>query len=721
MLDGEPVAVATGFALHRSHIDSRYLAVATIPMFSSLREFIRALDAAGELVRVTETVSPILEAAEVADRMAKSPCPHASEAARRFDPLHAGLGGRAILFEKVEGCDFPLAMNLYGSYRRMEMALGCAEAGGFEAVAARIGSLTKPQPPRSLGEALAKAREFLPLLRIGPKRRRRGLCQEVVKLAARGEVDLTRLPLIKCWPLDGDPDAVGFGISAADAGTAVGRGRYLTFGGMHTIHADDRDDPRPASHNIGMYRAQLVDATRLAMHWHLHHDGANHWRSWKKLGKPMPIAIALGGESVMPYAATAPLPPGLSELLMAGYLNGGGIPLVRCRTVPLRVPANSEIVIEGYVSTECGPIGFDPRADGELGPGAVFEGPFGDHTGFYSLPDRYPIVEVTAITHRRDAVFPATLVGLPPQEDYYLGKATERIFLPLLKVLVPDIDDYHLPRFGCFHNAAFIRIRKHYPLQARRVMHAVWGAGQMAWTKSIVVVDDSVDVHDEAAVIRALVEHCDFRRDLERVRGPLDILDHAAPFLGAGGKIGFDATTRWPGEEAALASSAAPGLPSDSAVAAARRALESTLGIAGITGASLCEQSGGGVAAIGVEPTADADAALDAAAAALGDSPAARWIIAVDAGDEVGRLEPVLFRWVSNGDPERDCRVQGTRLLCDATRKRPGARRGMPVRDYPPLVSMPTEIVDRVESRFAGVLALAPRLGWPTAGGATRP
>ena len=194
------------------------------------------------------------------------------------------------------------------------------------------------------------------------------------------------------------------------------------------------------------------------------------------------------------------------------------------------------------------PIGFDPRRDGELGPGAVFEGPFGDHTGFYSLPDRYPVVEVTAITHRRNAVFPATLVGLPPQEDYYLGKATERIFLQLLKVLIPDIEDYHLPRYGCFHNAAFIRIRKHYPLQARRVMHAVWGAGQMAWTKSIVVVDETVDVHDEEAVLRTLLERCDFRRDLERVRGPLDILDHAAPYLGAGGKIGFDATTRWAGE-----------------------------------------------------------------------------------------------------------------------------------------------------------------------------
>ena len=683
-------------------------------MFPTLRDFIRALDAAGELVRVRDPVSPLLEACEVVDRMSKSPCAGTSEAARRFDPRHADLGGRAVLFENVEGCDFPLAMNLFGSYRRMEIALGCAEHGGFETIAAKIGSLTKPQPPRSLGEALAKAREFLPLLRIGPKLRRRGVCQEVVRLASKGEVDLRRLPLVKCWPLDGDPAAVDFGVSAQDSGTAAGAGRYLTFGGMHTIHADDRDDPRPASHNIGMYRAQLVDATRLAMHWHMHHDGANHWRSWKKLGKPMPIAIALGGESVMPYAATAPLPPGLSELLMAGYLNGGGIPLVRCKTVPLRVPANSEIVIEGYVSTECGPIGFDPRRDGELGPGAVFEGPFGDHTGFYSLPDRYPVVEVTAITHRRNAVFPATLVGLPPQEDYYLGKATERIFLPLLKVLIPDIEDYHLPRYGCFHNAAFIRIRKHYPLQARRVMHAVWGAGQMAWTKSIVVVDETVDVHDEEAVLRTLLERCDFRRDLERVRGPLDILDHAAPYLGAGGKIGFDATTRWAGEEGPVGSIAAPGLPSESERADAERRLAPLVGTSGIGAVDLPSESAGGVAAIAVEPDADPSVALEAAATALGDSPAGRWLIAVESGVAIDRLEPLLFRWVSNADPERDCRLRGTRLHCDATTKSPGSLHGMPVRDFPPLVSMSRDVETRVESRFAESLSLSARTDWPT-------
>ncbi|MEL7089131.1 MAG: UbiD family decarboxylase domain-containing protein, partial [Planctomycetota bacterium] len=222
--------------------------------------------------------------------------------------------------------------------------------------------------------------------------------------------------------------------------------------------------------------------------------------------------------------------------------------------IDLHVPANAEIVIEGYVSTEAGPIGFDPRprygqAPPDLGPGAVFEGPFGDHTGFYSLPDRYPVFTATAITHRKDPLYPTTIVGQPPQEDYYLGKATERIFLPLLKTLVPDILDYDLPMFGCFHNCAFIKIKKQYPLQARRVMHAIWGAGQMAWTKAIVVVDEDVNVHDHEEVLFHLLSNADPGRDLELVNGPLDILDHAAPRLGAGTKIGLDATRKWPGEE----------------------------------------------------------------------------------------------------------------------------------------------------------------------------
>jgi len=665
-----------------------------MPGHRTLRDFITALDAAGELARVREPVSPRLVPGCMAERQSRSRAAHASASAASFDPAGAPLGGRALLFERVEGCDFPLVMNLFGSARRMEMALGVEHhPRGLESIGDRIASLTKPQPPRSLGEAFAKAREFLPLLRIGPRTVRSGRCQEVVKLASRGEVDLRRLPIVKCWPLDGDPRAVGYPLSAEQSGTAGGEGRYITLAGMHTIHADDRDAAKPASHNIGMYRSQLLGPTSLAMHWHLHHDGASHWRSWKKLGQRMPIAICLGGESVMTYGATAPLPPGISELLMCGFLNGRGIPMVRAKTVPLRVPANSEIVIEGWVSTECGGPGWEPESGEPLGPGAVFEGPFGDHTGFYSLPDRYPVVEVTAITHARDAIYPATVVGLPPQEDYWLGKATERVFLPLLKTIVHDVDDYHLPRFGCFHNAAFVRIRKSYAFQGRRLMSSVWGAGQMAWTKMIVVVDEGVPVHDEAKVLSTVFERCDFRRDVELVHGPLDILDHSAPALGAGTKMGLDATVKRAGEQAFGIPLGDPRMPhpdeADAALAALRQAFPA---------AAMPDWGRGRCAFVAVDKRAAQDGAraVERAWQLLPSAPGAcDFIVVVDAGTDLADWERVLFLMAANADLSRDLHRAGHRMAIDATVKMAGDRRGgHAVRRYPPLVGFEASTIE---------------------------
>ncbi len=531
--------------------------------YPTLRDFVEALDATGELKRIKAPVSSILEVTEIADRVSKSPAESFSPHAPAFDPHHHGLGGHALLFENVQTPEgdavMPLLINAFGSYRRMEMALGCTE-GGFQGLADKVASLVKPEPPTKLLDKVKKGLELAKVASLPPKVVRSGVCQEVVKTG--DEINLFELPIIQCWPDDGDPRKCGYPISPEESGTAVGKGRYITLAGVYTIHPDDAGkpdgEPRP-SRNIGMYRAQLLDAKRTAMHWHVHHDGARHWRAWKKhnesLGghaQGMPCAIVLGGESVLPYGATAPLPPGISELIFAGFLNEASIPLVKCQTIDLHVPANAEIVIEGTVSTEAGPIGYDPRPN-DATPldhrHEVFEGPFGDHTGFYSLPDRYPVFTVTAVTQRRQPIYPTTIVGYPPQEDYYLGKATERVFLPLLQTLVPDILDYDLPMFGCFHNCAFIKIRKEYPLQARRVMHAIWGAGQMAWTKSIVVVDHDVDVHDHEQVLFHVMANADPSRDLELVNGPLDILDHAAPRLGAGGKIGIDATRKWPGEE----------------------------------------------------------------------------------------------------------------------------------------------------------------------------
>ena len=671
--------------------------------YDSLGSFIKGLDAAGELRRIRVPVSPILEITEIADRMSKSTAPSISRTATRFDPDHADRGGHALLFENVEGSDFPVAINLWGSYRRMELALG----SDVESIATRIASLAQPAPPRSLGEIIAKGREFLPLLRIAPRRGRRAPCQEVVRLTSEGAVDLKRLGIIKCWPLDGDPAAVGYPMTAEEAGTAAGQGRYITLAGMHTIHADDIDKPKPASHNIGMYRAQLIDETHLVMHWHLHHDGATHWRSWKRIGKRMPIAICLGGESVLPYSATAPLPPGISELLMAGFLNGRGIPMVPAKTVPIRVPANSEIVIEGWVSTECGEVDWDPSVSEEpLGPGAAFEGPFGDHTGYYSLPDRYPIVEVTAITHRRNAVYPTTIVGPPPMEDYYLGKATERIFLPLLKTIVHDIDDYHLPMFGCFHNCAVIQINKAYALQGRRVMHSIWGAGQMAWTKMIIVVDEDVSVHNEKEVLRTMLQRCDFRRDIELVHGPLDILDQAAPELGAGCKIGFDATRKISGDGIDGSSIDPPNLDNDATHVAARERLKA-LGNVHIASPDWGARR---LVVIGMPPMSAPEAVrqqVQAVWAVVGpDSSTADLILVVDEEIPLEDFDRVLFTWGACADPGRDWigddATDGRRIAFDATSKAPRTRsEGTPIRKYAPYLLADENLRTKVVSRWA--------------------
>jgi 4-hydroxy-3-polyprenylbenzoate decarboxylase len=692
-------------------------------MYRTLQDFVTALNAAGELRVIEEPTSPLLDITRIADAESKSKAPRApGPSALRTDPRFFDMGGRALLFRNVQGCDFPLLINAWGSYSRMELALGLAgktqEPSGFEALAARIAELTKPQPPRSFSEVIEKAKQFLPLLRIPPKRRSgRGVSQEVIKTGAA--IDCTKLPIIRCWPLDGDFASVGYppdtndrveGISRGSEWNAKHRGRYITLAGIHTIHADERDAKAPASHNIGMYRVQLLGPQTLAMHWHMHHDGARHWRSWKKLGQPMPVAIALGGESVMPYAATAPLPPGISELLLAGFLHGKGIEMVRGATVPLWVPANAEIVIEGFVSHEAGMIGWDPRKSNEpLGPGAVFEGPFGDHTGFYSLPDRYPLLTVTAITHRKNAIYPTTIVGLPPQEDYYLGKATERVFLPLLRTIVHDIDDYDLPLFGTFHNCAMVQIAKAYPLQGRRVMHSVWGAGQMAWTKTIFVVGSDVNVHDTFAVLREAGKWCVPSRDVERVRGPLDILDHAAPRLGAGMKIGFDCTRKTADE----ALGGVNELNERNAMSAdeARAYVSQITALPGVQAAACPAQLGFAWLFIRVQKDHDHQGvqvlervfALHTAHSAFQVDAEKLPPFVIVVGDEQGTvggepfcatdsdIDDVLFHWCASCDASRDSVEDSSttrgRIGFDATKKRETeSRKGEPVRPFPPVL-----------------------------------
>jgi 4-hydroxy-3-polyprenylbenzoate decarboxylase len=514
--------------------------------FPDLQSFLAELEKRDQLRRVKVEVDPVLEVTEIADRMMKSPSPEGAVGTPKTDPVHGHQGGRGLLFDNVKGSSIPLAINIFGSYARVKLALGTDD---FEELAARVQQLVKPEIPTTLLEKLKKIPELAKMAGYSPKIVKRGICQEVVHT---DDADLFSLPIIQCWPHDGDlssepPHPVPewwegvrgqvSGVSdstpqlstqhsALSTPSAQRTGRYITLAGIHT------KDPETGDRNIGMYRVQLFGPKLAAMHWHMHHDGARHFRKYAARNEPMPLAIALGGESVLPYAATCPLPPAVSELLFSGFLNGTGIDLVPCKTIPLEVPANSEIIIEGWV---------DPKEK-------FIEGPFGDHTGFYSLSGEYPVFRVTAITHRTNPVYPTTIVGRPPMEDYYLGKATERIFLPLLKMIVPDVVDYSLPQFGAFHNFVFVKIRKEYPYQARRVMHALWGAGQMSLSKFIIVVDQDVDVHDEQAVLFAVGAHVDPRRDIAIVDGPLDILDHAAPFEGAGSKMGIDATRKIQGE-----------------------------------------------------------------------------------------------------------------------------------------------------------------------------
>ena len=479
-----------------------------------LQDFIADLDNRGQLKRVTVEVDPVLEIAGITDRMSKSSA--AGDAPPPpTDPVHGRYGGSALLFENVKGSDIPVAINLFGSYQRMCLALGVTH---LEELAQRIETLVKPQMPSSLVDKMKKLPDLARMAGFGPRSVKRGICQQVIHT---DDANLFNLPIIQCWPHDGQP---GYGAKPPDY--TRGTGRYITLGGIIT------DLPDGSDVNVGMYRVQVFDEKLAAIHWHIHHDGARHFRAYRRENRKMPVAIVLGAEPVFPYASTCPLPPRMSELLFAGFISGKGIEMVRAKTIPLEVPANAEIVIEGWA---------DPHE-------TLIEGPFGDHTGYHSAADHYPALHITAITHRENPVYPTTIVGPPPQEDYYLGKATERIFRPLLRMLVPEVVDYSLPMFGAFHNCVFVKIRKDYPMQARKVISALWGAGQMMLSKMIVVVDDHVDVHNEQDVLFHMCANVDWRRDVTVADGPCDVLDHATPDYGSGAKIGIDATRKIPGE-----------------------------------------------------------------------------------------------------------------------------------------------------------------------------
>lgn len=451
--------------------------------YKDLRHFIKTIESKGLLHRVKVEVDPILEITEITDRMCKSPG-----------------GGKALFFERVKGSDYPVVTNLFGSFERMCLAL---EVDSLDDVAKRIEGLLNQAPPKNLIEKLALLPKLFEFSRYLPKVVKSAPCQEVI---IKDDPDLGILPALKCWPKDG----------------LEGEGRFIT---LPMVFTRDPETNRP---NCGMYRIQIFDKKTTGMHWHIHKDGARHYDKYKAMGKTMPAAIAVGSDPAVIYSATAPLPEAIDEMLFAGFLRREPVELVKCITSDILVPANAEVVIEGYIN-----------------PGeSRIEGPFGDHTGFYSPADYYPVFHVQCITHRKDMIYPATIVGKPPMEDCYMGKATERIFLPLLRLEFPEIVDMNLPMEGVFHNAALISIKKSYPGHARKIIHGLWGKGQMMFSKLLIIVDDDVDVQNLSYTAWRVLNNVDWRRDVVIAEGPLDDLDHAANFPRYGSKMGIDATRK---------------------------------------------------------------------------------------------------------------------------------------------------------------------------------
>lgn len=453
--------------------------------YKDLREFVAELEKRGWLKRITTPVSCDLEITEITDRVSK----------------REGAGNVALLFENVVGYDMPVLINAFGSMERMALALGVST---IEDVADEIRTMLK-LPYISLQNKLDVI-SIIPMIKRAinfPKYVKNAPCQEIIER----DPDLDKFPILRCWPQDGGP--------------------FITLPLVFT------KNPSTGKRNVGMYRLQKYDKKTTGMHWHIHKNGADNYRDTVSAGKNrMEVAVAIGTDPALTYAATAPLPRDVDEMVFAGFLRHKSVELTKCVTVDIEVPATSEIVLEGYVEA------------GEVRR----EGPFGDHTGYYSLADDYPVFHITCITHRKNPIYAATIVGRPPMEDCYLAKATERIFLPILQQIIPEIVDINLPLTGVFHNCAMVSIRKTYPQQAKKVMQSIWGMGQMMFTKMIIVVDEHVDVQDEKEVWWRVFNNIDAKHDIVMVDGPLDVLDHSSPMAKWGTKLGIDATKTWPEE-----------------------------------------------------------------------------------------------------------------------------------------------------------------------------
>lgn len=455
-------------------------------MYRNLRKFLTALDRAGEINYIFEPVSAHLEISRFTDRESK-----------------AANGGKALFFKNVKESQFPVVTNIFGSPRRICMALGVDQ---LDQLGERIRDLTELNPPHNFKEALNMIPLAINVSKFFPRSFKKKVppCQEIV--ITGDEIDLSKLPVLWCWPDDAGP--------------------FVTLPLVFT------KSPITGRRNVGMYRLQIFDKNTTGMHWHIHKDGSHYYNEYANTGKRMPVAVAIGADPATTYAATAPMPRGMDEMILSGFIRKKPVLMAKCLTIDMEVPAEAEFVLEGYV---------DP---GELRR----EGPFGDHTGYYSLADDYPVFHVTAITHRKNPIYNATLVGRPPMEDCYLAKATERLFLPLLQTVMPEICDYWFPWEGVFHNIVIVSINKEFAGHAQKIMSGLWGQGQMSFCKAIVIVDQNINPADTEMVFKELLTKFDLSSDITITKGVLDVLDHSAPVPNFGSKIGIDLTERFKGE-----------------------------------------------------------------------------------------------------------------------------------------------------------------------------
>ena len=610
--------------------------------FKNLQQFIDLLEKEGELLRIKEFVNPNLEITEIADLFIKN-------------------DGPALLFENT-GTDFPLLINSMGSYKRMCMALGVNE---LDDIGNDIEALFKKMvaPKNSLMEKVMMLPELGKVASYMPKTLKgKGECQQVIM----DDPDIIKLPVMTCWPADGGP--------------------FITLPVIHTL------DPENNTRNVGMYRMQVFGPKLTGMHWHKHKVSAGHFNKYKKLGKRMPVSVALGGDPVYTYCATAPLPPNVDEYLLAGFIRKRKVELVKCITNDLYVPADADFIIEGYV---------DPEED------FIFEGPFGDHTGYYSLADYYPKFHITCITHKKNAVYPSTIVGIPPQEDAWIGKATERIFItPIKLTMLPEVEDMELPIEGVFHNLTIVKIKTEYEGHAQKVMNAMWGAGQMMFNK-ILVITDKIDIHNYAKVAEYVSKHVDPYNDIYFSAGPMDVLDHSCSKFAFGSKVCIDATEKTDAHVLVDARSIIIDTP----------ALQQKFpAISGINTQLL--KAGFSVIAVGVKKTLPAQIETLHKQLVLEEGVnQVKFIIYVDDVVELSDFGVVTWNTANNIDPRRDmilspagkygishCGIDGTRK----TKKLDNFQR-----DWPNVIAMDAAIIETIDKKWE-VLGLGKFLPSPS-------